>query len=108
MSTSSNQADASYSLFDYPDNTAYKIMSISGTSMAAPQVAGLLALHLESQPKLTPAKILQKIITESESVIYETVNNDTDYRAFNKSILGSPNRHAYSKYGTQPFTITSG
>jgi subtilisin family serine protease len=83
-------------------------MSISGTSMAAPQVAGLLALHLESQPALTPGELLQKIITESQSVIYETANNDTDYRAFTTSILGSPNRHVYSKYGVQPFVITSG
>lgn len=108
MSTSSNQADASYTLLDYPGNASYKIMSISGTSMAAPQVAGLLALHLESQPALTPGELLQKIITESKSVIYETANNDTDYRAFTTSILGSPNRHVYSKYGVQPFVITSG
>jgi subtilisin family serine protease len=107
MSTSSNLADPVYSLFDYPNNTSYKIMSISGTSMAAPQVAGLLALHLESQPRLTPSKLLQKIISETKPVIYETENNDTDYRAFDRSILGSPNRHVYSKYGTQPFTIIS-
>jgi len=108
MSASSNLADPSYTLFDYPGDAGYTIMSISGTSMSTPQVAGLLALHLESQPDLSPAELSEKIITESEPVIYETANNDTDYRAFDTSILGSPNRHTYSKYGLQPFTITSG
>lgn len=108
MSASSNLADPSYTLFDYPNDSEYKIMSISGTSMAAPQVAGMLALHLESQPDISPADLSEKIIAESEPVLYETANNDTDYRAFETSILGSPNRHIYSKYGVQPFTITSG
>jgi len=108
MSASSNLADSSYTLFDYPDNSTYKIMSISGTSMAAPQVTGLLALHLESQPNLLPVELFQKIINESEPALYQTANNDTDYREFDTSILGSPNRHVYSKYGVQPFTITLG
>lgn len=107
MSTSSNEYDTgAYTVYDYPGDSNFKIMSIGGTSMAAPQVAGVLALHLQSQPDLSPAKLLEKITNDSKSVIYETANNDTDYRAFTTSILGSPNRHLFSRYGAQPFSIT--
>lgn len=107
MSTSSNIADVSYTLYDYPDNTNFKIMSISGTSMASPQVAGVCALYLQSQPNLTPEDLLNKIVNDSKSVIYETANNDTDYRAFTTSILGSPNRHLFSRYGVaNPYTVS--
>lgn len=105
MSTSSNEADASYTLYDYPEDSAFKIMSIGGTSMASPQVAGVLALHLQSQSTITPNKLLEKMVADSASVIYQTANNDTDYRAFTTSILGSPNRHLYSRYGQQPYSL---
>ena len=80
-------------------------MSIGGTSMASPQIAGICALHLQSQPYLTPEALLSKMIADSQNTLLETVNNDTDYRSFTTSILGSPNRHAYNRYGTQPFQI---
>jgi plastocyanin len=83
-------------------------MSIGGTSMASPQVAGVAALYLQSRPRLTPAQLKDVMNTDSKSVIYETVNNDSDYRSFTTSIMGSPNRHLYSKYGVlNPFTIST-
>jgi hypothetical protein len=33
-------------------------------------------------------------------------DEEADYRAFTTSILGSPNRHLFSRYGKQPFSIT--
>lgn len=105
MSTTSNEADAAYTVFDYPDDVNYKIMSISGTSMASPQVAGLLAVYLQSIPTLTPDQLREKIINDSSAELYET-GSDTDYRAFTTSILGSPNRHVYSRYGKQPVVLT--
>jgi subtilisin family serine protease len=107
MSTSSNEADAAYTLFDYPADTNYKIMSISGTSMASPQVAGVLALYLQSIPSLTPATLREKIINDSKNTLVQTVNNDSDYRDFTTSILGSPNRHLYSRYGIQPIVLST-
>jgi subtilisin family serine protease len=108
MSTSSNLADASYTLYDYPGDSSFKIMNISGTSMSSPQIAGVLALHLESQPALIPSELANKIFADCQSVIYQTANNDTDYRQVDTSILGSPNRHVFDRYGVQPFQITSG
>jgi len=83
----------------------YQIANISGTSMAAPQIAGLCALHLQANPTATPDQLRNKIQGESKPVIYSTGLTD-DYNAFGESIMGSPNRMAFSKYGKQPFSIT--
>jgi|TARA_A200000159_G_scaffold108664_1_gene101488 subtilisin family serine protease len=99
MSTSSVLADAVYSLLDYPDNSTYKIMSIGGTSMASPQVAGVCALHLQVQPDLTPAQLKDKVISDTKDVI-STTGSDTDYDDYINSLLGSPNRMLYSRHGS--------
>lgn len=99
MSTSSVLADAVYSLLDYPDNSTYKIMSIGGTSMASPQVAGVCALHLQVQPDLTPAQLKDKVISDTKDVI-STTGSDTDYDDYINSLLGGPNRMLYSRHGS--------
>jgi subtilisin family serine protease len=83
----------------YPFNSNYKIMSISGTSMAAPQVAGLAAQLLQVYPTATPAQIRQKIIdTSTANMLYDT-GSPTDYS--DPEILhGGPNRFAYLLFNT--------
>jgi len=95
-----------YVVYNYPANTNYKIMSIGGTSMASPQIAGLCALHLEADPSLTPEQILQKLINDSKSVIQDT-GSTTDYGNYTTSLVGAPNRHAFSRYGRQPLNVTT-
>jgi len=108
MSTTSRNADTGkFTPVDYPNDPTYKIMSIGGTSMAAPQVAGLCALHLQVLPNLTPAQLQSRMFAQTNPVIYQTANNDTDYRSFSTSILGSPNRMLYSQYGKQPITVSA-
>jgi len=100
MSTTSTVNDG-YTTVNYPNNTSYKITSISGTSMASPQVAGVCALYLQATPDISTDDLLTKIINDSKSVIYDTgVNND--YASYQTSIMGAPNRMLYSKYGRQP------
>ena len=99
MSTSSVLADSNYTLLDYPANSLYKIMSIGGTSMASPQVAGVCAQHLQVQPDLTPAQLQDKIINDAKAVI-STTGLDTDYDDYINSLMGSPNRMLYSRYGS--------
>ena len=99
MSTSSIAADAVYSLLDYPGNSTYKIMSIGGTSMASPQVAGVCALHLQVQPDLTPGQLKDKVISDAKDVI-STTGSDTDYDDYINSLLGGPNKMLYSRYGS--------
>jgi len=91
MSATSTEADASYTTYSYPPDNNYDIMSIPGTSMAAPQVAGLVALYLKARPDLTPEQIKNKLINDSKSVLYTTGLTE-DYTD-TTSLLGSPNRH---------------
>ena len=83
----------------------YKIANIGGTSMAAPQVAGLIALHLQVDPNATPLQIKNKLVAESKDVLYST-GLDSDYTAYETSLMGSPNRMMFSKYGKQPLSLS--
>jgi subtilisin family serine protease len=83
----------------YPYNSGYKIMSISGTSMASPNVAGLCAQLLQIYPTATPAQIRQKVINLSQpNMLYDT-GNSTDY-SNSLSLHGGPNRFAYQPFNT--------
>ena len=83
----------------------YKIANIGGTSMAAPQVAGLIALHLQVDPNASPLQIKNKLVAESKDVLYST-GLDSDYTAYETSLMGSPNRMMFSKYGKQPLSLS--
>lgn len=83
----------------YPFNSGYKIMSISGTSMASPNVAGLVAQFLQIYPTATPAQIRQKVIDTSTPNMLYTTGQSTDYSNSN-SLHGGPNRFAYQPYNT--------
>ena len=67
--------------------------------MASPQVAGVCAQHLQVQPDLTPAQLQDKIINDAKAVI-STTGLDTDYDDYINSLMGSPNRMLYSRYGS--------
>jgi subtilisin family serine protease len=83
----------------YPFNSNYKIMSISGTSMASPNVAGLAAQLLQVYPTATPAQIRQKIIDTSTADMLYTTGLSTDY-SNDRSLHGGPNRYAYQAFNT--------
>jgi len=68
----------------YTSNTSTN--TISGTSMAAPHVAGIAALYLAGNPTATP--------TQVENAIYS--NGSTGKLS---SLNGSPNLLAYSRFG---------
>jgi hypothetical protein len=107
MSAASNTVSSSHSdVFDYPDDPNYKIMSISGTSQASPQVAGVAALHLQSQPYLKPARLLRKLTADAVEDIIENTSNDDDYDTSIGSLTGGANRFLRSRYGVEsPFSI---
>ena len=81
----------------YPADTDFLINNITGTSMAAPQIAGVLSLWLQINPGATVAQGLAFIKTTAKTAqIYET-GNDTDYTD-TRSLLGSENRFAFNKF----------
>jgi subtilisin family serine protease len=91
----------------YYADTNFKQLNLSGTSMAAPQVAGLAALMLQLDPKLTPAQLKAKIVSDSRTVMYST-NLDNDYTN-NRSISDGEPRFLYQKYNSsQPYSISGG
>jgi len=104
--TSRNYDTGSYSVTTYPGNANFPIMSIGGTSMASPQVAGVCATHLQLLPNLTPAELQTRIIGNTKSVMFST-GSDTDYATFNTSLMGAENRVLYNKYGRQPATVNN-
>ena len=93
---------------------AYKLdgswgqQSISGTSMASPQVCGVGALNLQVDPTLTPAQLKQKLEGNAPATMY-TTSSSTDYNAYTTSIMGSAGKILYNKYNSdQPFATSGG
>jgi subtilisin family serine protease len=68
-----------YEVADETQNGQHKFVGLSGTSMSAPMVAGIVALMLEKKPNLTH--------TEAKEIIRITAFNDqyTDNAKDNKS-----------------------
>jgi hypothetical protein len=49
-----------------PRNTNYYIAKYSGTSMACPQVTGMLACELEKNPTMTPSAAFQYVVSQAK------------------------------------------
>jgi subtilisin family serine protease len=73
-----------------PRNTAYYIAKDSGTSMASPQVAGILACALEQTPTLNQAGALSLITTAAK--LNQIPNSGGSYDDL-FSLQGAPNRY---------------
>ena len=78
----------------YPFNSSYRIMSITGTSMASPNIAGIAAQMLQQNPGATPAQIRQAVIDASTPNVLFTTGQTTDYTN-SRSLHGGPNRYGY-------------
>lgn len=83
----------------YPANASYLINNITGTSMASPQVAGMLSLWLQLNPASTPEQGLAFVnSTAKVDQLYET-GNSNDYTEL-RSLLGGENRFAFNKFNS--------
>lgn len=82
-------------LVNDPRNSSYKLGSISGTSMASPQVCGIIACLAEQQPNLKQSEALQYLIENSTSNVgdYGDAGTTSPYEGFGDSF----NRYLFYK-----------
>jgi len=88
----------------YFANSSYRQAKYSGTSMAAPQMCGMIGCLLQAQPQWTPGQV--KTYFESNAVANLNDTGNTDDYTQNTTIHGGPNRVAYfPMHGQKPFNI---
>jgi len=80
-------------------NTTY--LNYTGTSMAAPQVAGMCALLLQMNPGMTPAQVRQWVINNAKTgLMYIGDTNNTTYFSNNRNLQDGNDRIAYWPYSS--------
>lgn len=75
-------------------NASYSLVKISGTSMASPQVCGVVACLLEAYPYLSPSQARSMIVDLAKTnQLTDTGGNQSD----TTSLQGAPNRYLFVK-----------
>lgn len=97
MSCTSNTNRWGVGSQNYFLNSNFKQTNISGTSMASPQVAGVIACYLQVNPQMTPDQIKSKILADSKTARLFDTGLDNDYNN-NRSLKGGNNIFLYNKY----------
>jgi hypothetical protein len=88
-------ATLSSNLANHPDNSSYKIRKLQGTSMASPQVAGIVATLLQARPNYTQQDMRNWLFDQAASGrLYDptTGTPSTDYVNY-YALQGAPNRY---------------
>lgn len=73
-------------------------LNYSGTSMAAPQVAGMAALLMQMNPGMSPKDVRNWFINNAKSGMYIGNTNNTTYFGNNKNLQDGNDRIAYWPY----------
>ena len=84
----------------HPDNASYKIRKLQGTSMAAPQVTGILATLLQARPSYKQAECLawiQDQATNNRLFDPTTGTPSTDYQNL-RALQGANNKYLQTPF----------
>ena len=83
----------------YPGNENFRICNISGTSMAAPQVAGMMSLWLQLNPNATVAQAKAFVQSSAKDEQLYSTGVDNDYSNY-RSLQGSTSRFLFNKFNS--------
>lgn len=94
---------------DSRDQT-YRFLKLSGTSMAAPQITGMLACYAEKEPTITPQSAKAWLLANAQPTLgdvdFETAASADPFE-WTKSLQGGNNQVAYFPYGSYTLIQTS-
>lgn len=96
-------ATLSSNIANHPDNSSFKIRKLQGTSMAAPQVTGILATILQARPYYKQEDCLawlQEQATNNRLYDPTTGTPSTDYQSV-YALQGSPNYYLQTPFTSQ-------
>lgn len=82
---------------NYPGDSNYRITKISGTSMASPQITGILALYLQINPGASMQDCKNWLNNIASKDAMYSSGSVEDY-ANTRSLLGGPNRFPFFPY----------
>jgi subtilisin family serine protease len=95
-----------FSAQNYYLNASFRQVTISGTSMASPQVAGVCALILQLNPGVSPIQLKNNLISVAGSSMYESgLDNDWSDR---RSLYGGEPNVLYNRFNQDISTLVSG
>ena len=102
--------ETSYGGVAYPGNATYNSVKISGTSMASPQVCGVLACLLEARPHYTAADCLAWLQDNAVTdLLYDptTGTPSTDY-SNSRALQGAPNYYLFNPFNREKSQSVTG
>ena len=100
MSTVNTLADEGYEDAPFHQDSDYKQANLSGTSMASPQIAGMIALFLQANPHATPAQMKAWVLANAGNSMWDANSNGMDYEN-GYSPWGGDNKVVYNKFNSQ-------
>ena len=106
ITSATNSVGYSGKTNDYPPDSNYNIARISGTSMASPQVTGVLACFLQINPGATAQQCKAFLTANSKAFMNMGTGTGNDY-GNSQSQQGGPNRFLHQPFnGSQVLTLT--
>jgi subtilisin family serine protease len=92
----------------YSPNTNYWQSKLSGTSMASPQIAGMVCLLLQIHPDWTPTQVVNWVFSNSTDKIFDGGDSTGADYTTERSLWGAYERLAYFPLkGSKVFQYTS-